>query len=641
MKRLLMLGIWGGLLWMQPAAAQKTMTDTVLIRFGIDSIGLEEVEVKGHRTPAANSRWSDLHPVELVTIGGANGDLYKALQTLPGTQVQGETGELLVRGGSSHETQTFIDGMHVLNPYTSTGIDTPARSRYSTFMFSGVNLASGGASQEYGEALSAVLPLETKDESRINKVGVNASVVGVGGGGTGVFGNGSLSVDLNYQNLGLYDKIYSGRKEFDKPYRMFSGATQFRYMPAEATIFKIYAQYDRTDFSTYEGEERRRFGLSEDNVYVNATLRHRTPKGWNWFAGTAYSYYEQKIASAVRTGDNWLERQQELHLKAKTSKRLSSAFRLDMGLEGYIRQYKNRYLLSEIIDRNRISPTLWAGFLSATYYPAEQLRTELSFRTEYTSLNRKINLSPRLAVNYYWGDVILSGVVGCYTQLPENASLVRGRQLPSEACVQFNLGVQYEREGRFYKAELYYKDYDRLALEEAEPGTDAVLLTSNGYGHSKGIDLFFRDRTLCKNLEYQFSYTYNISKRKYREYTELTTPQYATRHNAAAVVKYSLPRWHTIISLTDRFSSGRPYHNPTLPGLMNDEVKPYNSLDVGLTFLVSKKVIIHASATNVLCRTNEFGKVDNKAILASSDHFFYVGVYITLGKKAAYDVSNF
>ena len=30
-------------------------------------------------------------------MGGANGDLYKALQTLPGTQVQGETGELLVR----------------------------------------------------------------------------------------------------------------------------------------------------------------------------------------------------------------------------------------------------------------------------------------------------------------------------------------------------------------------------------------------------------------------------------------------------------------------------------------------------------------------------------------------------------------
>lgn len=626
---------------MLPAAAQKAVTDTVRLRFSIDSIGLQEVLVKGHKTPAANSRWSDMHPVELVTTGGANGDLYKALQTLPGTQIQGETGQLLVRGGSSHETQTYIDGMHVLNPYTSTGINSPSRSRYSTFMFSGVNLASGGASQEYGDALSAVLPLDTKDHSNINKVGVNASVVGVGGGGTRAFDKGSLSVDLNYQNLSLYDKIYSGRKEFKKPYRLYSGATQFRYSPSDATIFKIYAQYDRTDFSTYEGTERRPFGLGEDNVYVNATLRHRTSEGWNWFAGAAYSFYEQKIGSAAAADDNWLERQQEVHLKTKVFKRLSPAFRMDMGVESYIRRYENRYLLSEIDDRNRMSPTITAGFLSATYYPVEQLKAELSFRTEYTSLNRKLNFSPRLAVNYHWGEVMLSGIIGRYTQQPENNYLVRRPELDSEVCVQYNLGAQYEHEGRFYKAELYYKDYNRLALTETDSETGTVRLTSGGHGHSRGIDLFFHDRALLKNFEYQFAYTYNISKRKYHEYPELTTPQYATRHNAAVVLKYSVPRLHSIIGLTNRFSSGRPYHNPALPGLMNDEVKPYNSLDLGLTFLASRKVIIHASATNILCRKNEFGRVDNKAILASSDHFFYVGVFITLGKKAAYDTSNF
>lgn len=626
---------------MLPAAAQKAVTDTVHLRFTIDSIGLQEVLVRGHKTPAANSRWSDMRPVELVTTGGANGDLYKALQTLPGTQIQGETGQLLVRGGSSHETQTYIDGMHVLNPYTSTGINSPSRSRYSTFMFSGVNLASGGASQEYGDALSAVLPLDTKDHSNINKVGVNASVVGVGGGGTRAFDKGSLSIDLNYQNLSLYDKIYSGRKEFKKPYRLYSGATQFRYSPSDATILKIYAQYDRTDFSTYEGTERRPFGLGEDNVYVNATLRHRTSEGWNWFAGAAYSFYEQKIGSAAAADDSWLERQQEVHLKAKVFRRLSPAFRMDMGVESYIRRYENRYLLSEIDDRHRMSPTITAGFLSATYYPVEQLKAELSFRTEYTSLNRKLNFSPRLAVNYHWGEVMLSGTIGRYTQQPENRYLVRRPQLDSEVCVQYNLGAQYEHEGRFYKAELYYKDYNRLALTETNAETGTTFLTSGGHGHSRGIDLFFHDRALLKNFEYQFAYTYNISKRKYHEYPELTTPQYATRHNAAVVLKYSVPRLHSIIGLTNRFSSGRPYHNPALPGLMNDEVKPYNSLDLGLTFLASRKVIIHASATNILCRKNEFGRVDNKAILASSDHFFYVGVFITLGKKAAYDTSNF
>ena len=79
----------GGLLFVQASVAQKSVTDTVRLTFNIDSIGLDEVVVRGKKTPAANSRWSDMHPVELVTVGGANGDLYKALQTLPGTQVQG------------------------------------------------------------------------------------------------------------------------------------------------------------------------------------------------------------------------------------------------------------------------------------------------------------------------------------------------------------------------------------------------------------------------------------------------------------------------------------------------------------------------------------------------------------------------
>ena len=142
-------------------------------------------------------------------------------------------------------------------------------------------------------------------------------------------------------------------------------------------------------------------------------------------------------------------------------------------------------------------------------------------------------------------------------------------------------------------------------------------------------------------MEYRLSYTYNLSRRRYLKYTELTTPQYATRHNASFVLRWSIPRLRLIFGLTDTYTSGRPWHNPALPGLMNDEAKPYNSLDLGLTFLLSPKVILTASATNILCRRNEFGRVDGRPVLASADHFFYVGVYVTLGRKVAYEVSNF
>ena len=55
--------------------AQTVVSDTIRLSTGgmtmTDSVGLDEVVVKRRRTPVANSRWSDLHPVELATVGGA------------------------------------------------------------------------------------------------------------------------------------------------------------------------------------------------------------------------------------------------------------------------------------------------------------------------------------------------------------------------------------------------------------------------------------------------------------------------------------------------------------------------------------------------------------------------------------------
>lgn len=621
---------------LSPLGAQ-TPADTIRLDLLADTIALNEVVVTERRTPASTGRWSNLSPVELVTVGGANGDFYKALQTLPGTQLQGETGRLLVRGGSSEETQTYIDGLHVLVPYTSTGFDSPARSRYSTFMFSGINLAFGGASLEYGQALSAVLPLETKDESPVTKLGVNASIVGVGGGGTRAFRRGSLSMDVNYQYLGLYNKMYSGRQDFEEPYRMASAAAQFRHSLGEEVLLKIYGQYDRTDFSTWESRSPRRlFSWGEDNVYLNATLRRMSGQGWHWMAGAAFSYNRQHVSGVLQAGDRRTERQRELHVKATASRLWTSGLRVEGGAESFVRGYACRYQFSPLDEAGGVRPVVSAAFASATWFPWEKLKAEGSLRAEATFPARRFTLSPRLSLNGYAGDAVLSATVGRYTQQAEMEYLTANPRLRTATCWQYNLSGQYGRGGRFGKAEIYYKDYSRLPLWEKG------MLTARGYGYSTGLDLFVEDRASLKLVEYRLSYTYNLSRRRYLEYTQLTTPQYATRHNASLVVKWSIPRLRLILGLTDTYASGRPWHNPDRPGLMNDEVRPYNSLDLGLTFIPSPKVIIHASATNILCRRNEFGRDGNGLpVLASADHFFYVGIYLTLGKKAAYDVSNF
>lgn len=614
----------------------------LLLKMHPSSVALDDVIVVGSSyLLKGNSHWNETSSVDLVTESSTNGDLYKAIQMLPGTQASADNGELQVRGGNGRETQTYIDDMHMLFPYTTTDKNSASRGRYSPFMFEGINFAGGGYSQEFADGLSAVFPLYTKDKSEITKCGINPSVVGLSGGGTKAFHQSSLSLNMDYWNMGLYNKLFPDRMDWIHPYRRFSGAAQFRYSPAKQSTFKTYVNYDRTTFKQHTGDLR--LGLGEDNVYANATFKTTTAKGWNYFAGAAFSFRNQNYREVRQAEDTYQEKEHEVHLKTKASGRINPYFRLSMGVESYIRSFRNEYRLPAVAEHavnidavNSFNPLLLAGFASLVWNPRNDLFVEVSSRGEYNGMNHQWNITPRVAVNYGWKGVQFSAIAGRYTQLAENEWLQQNNRLRSESCNHYIWGANYAKNGRIFRAELYYKEYDRLAWRNGE------AITFEGYGRAKGIDLFFKDsKPPIKNMDYTLTYSYGYSKRKYGEYGELTTPPYATLHNASVSLRYQLHSLKSIISLSDRFASGRPYHNPDKPGLMNDCVKPYNSLDLGITYLASPKVIVYAYAGNLLCRKNVYGKVDGKFIRNSSDHSFFIGVFITLSGKTAYDVSNF
>ncbi|WP_396184181.1 TonB-dependent receptor, partial [Flavobacterium sp.] len=87
------------------------------------------------------ARVSVLKPLDIVTTAGAVGDIIGALATLPGAQTVGESNRLFVRGGEADETQTFVDGLRVAQPYGATANDLPTRGRFSPFLFSGISFS--------------------------------------------------------------------------------------------------------------------------------------------------------------------------------------------------------------------------------------------------------------------------------------------------------------------------------------------------------------------------------------------------------------------------------------------------------------------------------------------------------------------
>lgn len=565
------------------------------------SISMSEIVVTApvHKIRGSGS-WSNLSPVDIATSGGASGDIYRALQSTPGVQSQPESGKLLVRGGDSRETQTFIDDMHLPVAYTTSTNNAPSRGRFSPFIFDGINFTTGGYSAEYADALSSVLPLYTKDESNIAKIGINPSTIGMAGGGTSVFKNGSLSFNGDYMNLNPYFKVYTPNSELKKYPESVSGVSQLRVSPNDRTLLKVFASYDFTRF------EQPLSALRENNVYLNSTFRHVTASDYNLFVGVAYGNLWDELSTLNSSSSEW-------HMKAKVSKRFSKHINVMLGVESYFRHYAID--MEEL--HQQVSPSLHSVFLISTISPFMGFNLDISAR-----FDNKI-FSPRMAASYSFSGWNISLAAGQYVQQPEYKYLFVNPLLAPERSIQAVAGLKYCANGRMLRFEGYWKDYKNLVH----------FNSNNGYGTSKGLDIYFSDEKSISNLEYRLGYSLNYSHRLYGNFTEAITPYYLSRHNVSAVVKYNCRPLRTLFSSTYTYASGRP--------LADGFTKPYNSWDLGATILATPRLIINCSVSNVLGTKHEFSSESGGIIRPAYDRFVYVGFFISLYGKTAYDVSNF
>ena len=173
----------------------------LIIRMHERATSIDEVVVTASTYSFGKSdHFKTMDALDVVMAGNSCGDIVAALQTLPGTQKVGESGKLYVRGGESDECQTFVNGMHVLVPYSTNVENNAVRGRFSPFLFKGINFSLGGYGGEYGQALSSVLPMETTDVATGDKLGVSGSLVDWNIGGTKAFTKSSLSFNAFHQH---------------------------------------------------------------------------------------------------------------------------------------------------------------------------------------------------------------------------------------------------------------------------------------------------------------------------------------------------------------------------------------------------------------------------------------------------------
>jgi outer membrane receptor for ferrienterochelin and colicin len=589
------------------------------------------------------ARTSVLKPLDIVTTAGAAGDIVGALLTLPGAQTVGEDGRLFVRGGEADETQTYVDGLRVSQPYGATTNNLPTRGRFSPFLFSGIAFSTGGYSAEYGEALSSVLLLNTIEDPDQEKTEISLMTVGLGLGNTQKWEKSSLSVNASYANLAPYQAAVPQAVDWNRAYQSISGELVYRYHFNNGTL-KTYMAFDAADFDLNQEDinrpEKIRVDVRNNNFYMNSSYKGYFGSNYQLTTGISYGYSQNKIGIAL---DDVKNAEHATHMKIKIGKNITERIKLAVGADYFTTKFDEDYAqnagstFSSGYDNN-----IAAAYAETNVFFSKRFAAKAGFRFSHTDLLQESNLSPRFSLGYKVSDNgQLSFAYGDFVQSPRQEYLKYSNQFESEKTAHYILNYEYSKTGRIFRAEAYFKQYRDLVKYDTETVQFDSQFNNNGKGFAKGIDLYWRDNTTFKNLEYWFSYSYIDTERDFKNYPKEVTPSFVADHSFSVVTKYWINSLRSQIGLTHSFNSGRPYNNPNETSFMNGKTKSYNNLSLSWAYLVSQQKILYFSVSNVLGTDNVFGyqyannpdasgQFQRRAIGQPADRFIFVGFFWTI-----------
>ncbi|MQP24116.1 TonB-dependent receptor plug domain-containing protein [Flavobacterium sp. LMO8] len=600
---------------------------------------LNAVEVTAGTFKAGdNSKATALKAMDIVTTAGSAGNIISALETLPGTQTIGENGRLFVRGGEADETQTYVDGIRVGQPYGASANNVPTRGRFSPFLFSGITFSTGGYSAEFGDALSSVLLLNTIDEPTQNQTDISIMTVGVGLGKTKKWEKSSFTFNTSYINLAPYQLVVPQNLDWNKPYETLAGESVFRYKFKNG-ILKVYGAFDYSTFDLNQKDvnfdEKIRFDLQNNNFYFNTSYKGYLNDNLQLQTGFSYGYAQNKIGiSADKVANN----ERTLHTKFKLRNSFSNRFKLSVGADLFHTNFDENFnVFGYGYQNNSI-----AFFSEAEVLLSRKVAFNVGLRSSNASIVDEFKVEPRISFAYKVAENSqFSMAYGNFNQTAKQDYLKFNSNLDYETTSHYILNYMYNKQGRMFRVEAYFKDYKNLVKYDGTQANFDSNYNNDGFGYAKGLDLFWRDSKTIKNLDYWISYSFIDSERDFRNYETQVTPSFVANHNFSLVTKYFVSKWKSQISATYSYNSGRPYDNPNVTEFMSKKTKSFNNLSFSWAYLLSQQRILFFSVTNVLGTENIFGyqyaitptisgQFQRQAITQAADRFIFVGLFWTI-----------
>jgi vitamin B12 transporter len=578
-----------------------------------------------------------LRPLDIVTTAGASGDIYGAIQTLPGTGVVGEKEGLFVRGGDANETKTIIDGLPVDNPYFSSVPDVPQRGRFSPFLFKGTSFSSGGYSAQYGQAMSSALILETQDLPDRSMTNVGIMSVGVSLGHTKKWNNTSLGIFGGYTDLQPYYAIVNQNRDWQRAPHYGNGSVIFVHKTKHNGTIKTFFSYgvselhiEYPDSSDPLLERKVSFKLKNYNMFSTASYKQILFRKWTLYVAGSYSNNRDDMHvdefPVERNNDFFASRISLSHsLNELSIIRFGGEFqksKISLTVPGY---------------ESNFNETFNSLFAEGDIYITTKLVARIGIRGEHSMAIDRSNVAPRASLAYKTGkESQVSFAYGNFYQAPEEQYIEISNSLQFERATHYILNFQKISDYRTFRVEAYYKDYNDLVRVQN------TAYDNSGYGHARGIEFFYRDKKTINMSDFWISYSFVDTKRLYGTFPVEAMPTFVANHTASLVYKYFFPKLSLAPSVTYLFATGRPYYNPNNPDFLSDRTKNYHNLSLNFSYLTSIRKsfsVVVFSVGNLLGLHNVYSynySADGThriAVGPTADRFFFIGLFMNIGSQ--------
>ncbi len=519
--------------------------------------------------------------IERIPSVGGSADLAQYLQVLPGVIFTGDQGgELYIRGGSPIQNKVLLDGMTIYNPFHSIGLF----SIFETDVIRSVNVFTGGFSGEYGDRLSAVLDITTRDGNKKHAAGKIAASPFL----SKLILEGPIKKQSNTGSSISY--LFTSKISYlDK-----TSPTLYSYIDTAGLPYNFQDFYGKVSLNSASGSKVSFFGF-DYNDHVN--YQQLSDFDWNEY-GFGANFNLVPGGSKVLIGGTLSYSNYSLVLTESDGKPRESSvggFDLNTDFTYFIRHGEVKYgfdiggfrthlkffnSLGLIIESDD-NTTEFSGFVVFKYIINEKVILEPSLRLQYYASLPVFSPEPRISLKYNLSDhVRLKAATGLYSQnfistksdqdvvnlftgylTAPSGTLdnINGEPAPNnlQRAVQGVVGAEVDvNKNLELTLEPYYKVFTQLINLNREKlfpeDPDYQIETGKAYG----ID--FLAKYTYKRYYLWFAYSLGYVRRDNGE--QVYPPHYDRRHNLNVVAAYNWGKdasWE--FDLRWNFGSGFPF----------------------------------------------------------------------------------